>query len=34
LERTELIEECYEFVLAYAAQGRPRYDGRPGERVP
>jgi len=23
LERIELIEECYEFMLAYAAQGLP-----------
>jgi|SRR5271163_3473937 len=34
LERTEIIEECYEFMLAYAAQGRPRNDGgQAGEQI-
>ena len=27
LERFEAIEECYEFMLAYAAQGLPRDEG-------
>jgi len=27
LERTEIIEECYEFMLAYAAQGLPGDQG-------
>ncbi|HTY82801.1 MAG TPA: hypothetical protein VMB19_01215 [Silvibacterium sp.] len=27
LERCEVIEECYEFLLAYAAQGLPADDG-------
>ena len=26
-ERFEAIEECYEFMLAYAAQGLPRDEG-------
>jgi len=27
LERSEIIEECYEFMLAYAAQGFPGDQG-------
>lgn len=34
LERGEIIEECYEFMLAYAAQGLPSDKGsRAGEQV-
>jgi hypothetical protein len=29
LERGEIIEECYEFMLAYAAQGLPDDQGSP-----
>jgi len=28
-ERSNAIEECYEFMLAYAAQGRPSEEGSP-----
>lgn len=34
LERSEIIEECYEFMLAYAAQGLPSDEGsRAGGQV-
>jgi len=34
LERTTIIEECYEFMLAYAAQGLPTDEGsRAGTEV-
>ena len=29
LERCEAIEECYEFMLAYAAQGLPTDESSP-----
>jgi hypothetical protein len=29
LERATIIEECYEFMLAYAAQGLPSDEGSP-----
>ena len=33
LERCEVIEECYEFLLAYAAQGLPTDEGSSAEKV-
>jgi hypothetical protein len=34
LERFEAIEECYEFMLAYAAQGLPSDEGsKPGRQL-
>jgi hypothetical protein len=32
LERCEVIEECYEFLLGYAAQGLPSDEGSPAGR--
>lgn len=32
LERCDVIEECYEFLLGYAAQGLPTDDGSPAGR--
>jgi hypothetical protein len=36
LERTEIIEECYEFMLAYVAEGlllyRPGFNHNGGKR--
>lgn len=32
LDRCEVIEECYEFLLGYAAQGLPSDDGSPAGR--
>lgn len=33
LERCEVIEECYEFLLAYAGQGLPSDEGQHGGQV-
>lgn len=34
LERCDTIEECYEFMLAYAAQGLPSDEGsQPGKQI-
>jgi len=32
LERSDAIEECYEFLLGYAAQGLPSDEGNPAGR--
>jgi hypothetical protein len=32
LDRCDVIEECYEFLLGYAAQGLPSDDGSPAGR--
>lgn len=32
LERCDVIEECYEFLLGYAAQGLPSDEGNPAGR--
>jgi hypothetical protein len=32
-DRCEAVEECYEFLLAYAAQGLPTDQGKSGEQV-
>ena len=32
LDRCDVIEECYEFLLGYAAQGLPTDDGSPAGR--
>ena len=32
LERCDVMEECYEFLLGYAAQGLPTDDGSPAGR--
>ena len=32
LERCDIVEECYEFLLGYAAQGLPNDHGSPAGR--
>src|SRR5215470_2398041 len=32
LERCDIVEECYEFLLGYAAQGLPSDEGGPAGR--